>query len=167
MSLRKIRRCKTKNHAQDGGMLTPRGAQHPAILPWFLVLGWRPSFRFNHGHLARFIQRAGLLLDVLVLARSLGKPFPAFWILLADTTASAVRSLRITGFDKPKKAGTRIDHAKTRAKRRAPTSPKLNDECCAFQSTPDSAPRPSASGSREASGAWRPFSASRDANGCP
>jgi hypothetical protein len=59
-------RHKTKNHAQDGGMLGALLRQHPAILPWFLVLGWRPSFRFNHGHLARFAQRAGLLLDVLV-----------------------------------------------------------------------------------------------------
>jgi hypothetical protein len=37
---------KTKNHAQDGGMLSAKRHQHPAILPWFLVLGWRPSFRF-------------------------------------------------------------------------------------------------------------------------
>jgi hypothetical protein len=36
---------KTKNHAQDGGMLSAKRHQHPAILPWFLVLGWRPSFR--------------------------------------------------------------------------------------------------------------------------
>jgi hypothetical protein len=58
------RRHKTKNHAQDGEMLIAMRDQHPAILPWFLVLGWRPSFRFNHGHLARFAQSAGLPLDV-------------------------------------------------------------------------------------------------------
>jgi len=28
---------KTKNHAQDGGMLGATRDQHPAILPWFLV----------------------------------------------------------------------------------------------------------------------------------
>jgi hypothetical protein len=63
MSLRKKGRPKTKNHAQDGGRLRALPRQHPAILPWFLVLGWRPSFRFNHGHLARFAQSAGLPLD--------------------------------------------------------------------------------------------------------
>jgi hypothetical protein len=67
MSLRKTRRHKTKNHAQDGGMLGAIRRQHPAILPWFLVLGWRPSFRVSiTGTFARFAQRAGLLLDVLV-----------------------------------------------------------------------------------------------------
>jgi hypothetical protein len=29
-------------------------------------LGWRPSFRLSHGHLARFAQPAELLPDVLV-----------------------------------------------------------------------------------------------------
>jgi hypothetical protein len=65
MCLRKKGRHKTKNHAQDCEMLA-MWRQHPAILPWFLVLGWRPSFRVGHGYLARFAQRAGLLLDVLV-----------------------------------------------------------------------------------------------------
>jgi hypothetical protein len=37
MSLRKERCHKTKNHAQDGGMLGALLRQHPAILPWFLV----------------------------------------------------------------------------------------------------------------------------------
>jgi hypothetical protein len=55
-----------KKPCQDGGMLRASRRQHPAILPWFLVLGWRPSFRSSHGHLARFAQRAGLLLDVRV-----------------------------------------------------------------------------------------------------
>jgi hypothetical protein len=44
---------KTKNHAQDGEMLSAMRRQHPAILPWFPVLGWRPSFRLGPGHLAR------------------------------------------------------------------------------------------------------------------
>jgi hypothetical protein len=57
MCLRKKRRHKTKNHAQDGETLRALRCQHPAILPWFLVLGWRPSFRFNHGHLARHAHR--------------------------------------------------------------------------------------------------------------
>ena len=30
--------------------------QRPAILPWFLIFGWRPSPRY-HGLLARYIQR--------------------------------------------------------------------------------------------------------------
>jgi hypothetical protein len=47
MSLRKRSRQKTKNHAQDGRMLSAMRRQHPAILPWFLVLGWRPSFRVS------------------------------------------------------------------------------------------------------------------------
>jgi hypothetical protein len=46
MGSRKAGRQKTKNHAQDGGMLSAKRHQHPAILPWFSVLGWRPSFRF-------------------------------------------------------------------------------------------------------------------------
>jgi len=29
--------------------------QHPAILPWFSCLEWRPSFRW-YGHLARYAQ---------------------------------------------------------------------------------------------------------------
>jgi hypothetical protein len=67
MSLRKRRRHKTKNHAQDCEMLGALLRQHPAILPWFLVLGWRPSFRVSiTGILPVFAQRAGLLLDVLV-----------------------------------------------------------------------------------------------------
>jgi hypothetical protein len=45
MGLRKKGRQKTKNHAQDCEMLGAKPRQHPAILPWFLVLGWRPSFR--------------------------------------------------------------------------------------------------------------------------
>jgi len=66
MSSRKEGRHKTKNHAQDCGTLTAKRQQRPAILPWFLVLGWQPSFRLSHGQLARYAQPAGLLLDVLV-----------------------------------------------------------------------------------------------------
>jgi hypothetical protein len=82
MSLRKKGRQKTKNHAQDGRMLRALSRQHPAILPWFFGLGWRPSFRFSHGHLARFAQRAGLLLDVRLWARSPRETIsPSCWIL--------------------------------------------------------------------------------------
>src|SRR5271166_4049355 len=35
---------KHKNHAQDCGTLIDQ-AQRPAILPWLLSFGWRPSFR--------------------------------------------------------------------------------------------------------------------------
>jgi len=34
--MRKIARCWARCRVK-----------HPAILPWFLVLGWRPSFRFR------------------------------------------------------------------------------------------------------------------------
>jgi hypothetical protein len=44
MGSRKKGRQKTKNHAQDGERLNAL-RQHPAILPWFSILGWRPSFR--------------------------------------------------------------------------------------------------------------------------
>src|SRR5579872_6512176 len=98
MSLRKKGRPKTKNHAQDGGTLRATRHQHPAILPWFLVLGWRPSFRVSHGHLARLAQRAGLLLDLRFRARML-------------------RALAHDPFQKPSWLSN--DHAKTRAKRRA------------------------------------------------
>src|ERR1700761_1999607 len=47
---------KHKNHAQDCEMLTSMRGQHPAILPWFLCLGWRPSFRVARAP-ARFAQR--------------------------------------------------------------------------------------------------------------
>ncbi|MBR0850449.1 hypothetical protein JQ543_22085 [Bradyrhizobium diazoefficiens] len=43
MGSRKKDGSKNKNHAQDCGMLI--GDQRPAILPWFLDVGWRPSFR--------------------------------------------------------------------------------------------------------------------------
>src|ERR1700757_995633 len=36
---------KNKNHAQDCGTLIGAGDQRPAILPWFLDFGWRPSLR--------------------------------------------------------------------------------------------------------------------------
>jgi hypothetical protein len=56
---------KRKNHAQDGGTLIASRDQYPAILPWFLCSGWRPSFR-SYGHLPRPV--AGLLLSTLGLS---------------------------------------------------------------------------------------------------
>src|ERR1700753_2965993 len=89
-------------------MLRAARRQHPAILPWFLVLGWRPSFRFGHGHLARFAQRAGLLLDLGVWRDPSGKPFPLFLDLARMTRQLLPRALRITGSDEPgKKTGFR------------------------------------------------------------
>ena len=40
---------KRKDHAQDGEMLIANRDQHPAILPWSLNFGWRPSFRVFKG----------------------------------------------------------------------------------------------------------------------
>jgi hypothetical protein len=54
MGSRKSGRLKHKNHAQDCETLTRD--QHPAILPWFLYFGWRPSFRKSRAP-ARFAQR--------------------------------------------------------------------------------------------------------------
>jgi hypothetical protein len=42
---------KRKDHAQDGEMLIAFRDQHPAILPWSLNFGWRPSFRVVKGTL--------------------------------------------------------------------------------------------------------------------
>jgi len=62
MGSRKNERSKNKNHAQDCETLSARLRQRPAILPWFLNLEWRPSFRW-YGHLTRYRPEAGLLLD--------------------------------------------------------------------------------------------------------
>src|SRR6476661_1450667 len=65
---------KHKNHAQDCETLISTRDQHPAILPWFLCFGWRPSFR-STGILPR--PAAGLLLDVLRMIGS-GNRKPCF-----------------------------------------------------------------------------------------
>src|ERR1700761_2002862 len=144
----KERRPKNKNHAQDCETLTASG-QHPAILPWFLDLGWRPSFRLGHGHLARCAQRPDCCWT-FDGARSFSASSPC---------ASPISESEQAGF-------------RTIMQKRAPIDArvlhcKLNGECCAFRSTPDTAPRPFSSGSRGASGGWRPFSTTRDVNGCP
>ena len=53
---------KNKNHAQDCGTLIGAGDQRPAILPWFLDFGWRPSFRVIRAP-CPLCPAAGLLLD--------------------------------------------------------------------------------------------------------
>lgn len=78
MSLRRKRRHKTKNHAQDGGMLGALLRQHPAILPWFLVLGWRPSFRFKSRAPCPFRPASRIAAGrYLFRLDPFGKPFPA------------------------------------------------------------------------------------------
>ena len=66
MSSREDGRHKTKNHAQDCRTLTAERCQRPAILPWFLVLGWRPSFRFKSRAACPLRPAAGLPLDVQI-----------------------------------------------------------------------------------------------------
>jgi hypothetical protein len=63
-------------------MLNAKRHQHPAILPWFLVLGWRPSLRFKSRAHCPLCPAAGLLLDVRI-------EHDVFCVML----------LRITGFD--------------------------------------------------------------------
>ena len=121
--MRKIARCWARCRVK-----------HPAILPWFLVLGWRPSFRVSHGHLARFAQRAGLLLDVLVRARSLRETVSrCLRITPQGHDSFCLMSLRIIGFEGPDETGTRIDDAKTRAKWRAHTSLSSTTNVVLFQ----------------------------------
>jgi hypothetical protein len=80
MSSRKRRRHKTKNHAQDCEMLgaLPRQASgDPAMVSGFRMASILS--RKYHGHLARFVQRAGLLLDVRNLGSiPSGNRFPLF-----------------------------------------------------------------------------------------
>jgi hypothetical protein len=62
MGSRKKDGSKNKNHAQDCGALIEAGDQRPAILPWFLDFGWRPSFRVIRAP-CPLCPAAGLLLD--------------------------------------------------------------------------------------------------------
>src|SRR5579862_4146433 len=55
---------KNKNHAQDGRTLIEEGDQRPAILPWSLDFGWRPSFRKSRAP-CPFRPVAGLPRDAL------------------------------------------------------------------------------------------------------
>jgi hypothetical protein len=68
---------KRKDHAQDGETLIAIGDQRPAILPWSLNFGWRPSFRVvSRAPCPR--PAAGLLLDDLVEHDLSGKPVSTF-----------------------------------------------------------------------------------------
>jgi hypothetical protein len=51
MVSRKQGRLKRKDHAQDGETLIAIRDQRPAILPWSLNFGWRPSLRVVKGTL--------------------------------------------------------------------------------------------------------------------
>src|SRR3954463_3803492 len=65
MGSRKKDGSKNKNHAQDCGTLIEAGDQRPAILPWFLDFGWRPSLRVIRAP-CPLCPAAGLLLDCSV-----------------------------------------------------------------------------------------------------
>jgi hypothetical protein len=62
-------------------MLIATGDQHPAILPWSLCFGWRPSFRVVMGIWPR--PAAGLLLGVLCLSMIFPEDrYPLFRVML-------------------------------------------------------------------------------------
>jgi hypothetical protein len=79
--------------------------QHPAILPWFLVLGWRPSFRVgNTGTLPVSPSEPDCCWTFSFRPGPFGKSFPAFFgSRLKDMTASALCPSRIIGSDTPNK----------------------------------------------------------------
>jgi hypothetical protein len=73
----KAGRLKRKDHAQDCEMLIASRDQHPAILPWSLNFGWRPSFRVVKGTLPPPSGR--IAAGRTVLERDLfGKPVSSF-----------------------------------------------------------------------------------------
>jgi len=77
MVSRKQGRLKRKDHAQDGETLIANRDQHPAILPWSLNFGWRPSFRVVKGTLPPPSGR--IAAGRTVLERDLfGKPVSSF-----------------------------------------------------------------------------------------
>jgi hypothetical protein len=95
MSSRKSGRLKHKNHAQDCETLTRD--QHPAILPWFLYFGWRPSFRKSRAP-CPLCPAAGLLLDVLFEHDLAGKTVSVFsHHTLAHDCLSKVAKIREIG----------------------------------------------------------------------
>src|SRR5215468_44667 len=95
-------------------MLSAKRHQHPAILTWFLVLGWRPSFRFKSRAPCPLRPAAGLLLDVRI-------EHGVFCVML----------LCITGFETVKRRFPN-DDAKTRAERRACTSKQAQRRMLCF-----------------------------------
>src|SRR5260221_14130164 len=113
MGSRKKGRPKTKNHAQDGERLSAMPRQHPAILPWFSVLGWRPSFRIKSRAPCPSCPAAGLLLDFRI-GRDLSESCPC---------ASSVSKNEIQFSN---------DDTKTRAERRACTSKQTQRRMLCF-----------------------------------
>jgi hypothetical protein len=93
-TMRKIARCWARYRVK-----------HPAILPWFLVLGWRPSFRVSiTGTLPVLPSEPDCCWTRLFGHDPIGKLFPAFLgSTLKDMTASALCPSRIAGFDGPAK----------------------------------------------------------------
>jgi hypothetical protein len=116
MSLRKERCHKTKNHAQDGGMLGALRRQHPAILPWFLVLGWRPSFRVRiTGTLPVSPSEPDCCWTFLFKHGAFGNHFPRFLDHARGHGGFRLMPLRIIG-SKAVRSWLSVDHAETRAK---------------------------------------------------
>src|SRR3569623_1725696 len=62
MGSRKKGRLEKQKPCQDCRTLIGAGDQRPAILPWFLDVGWRPSFRVIRAP-CPLRPAAGLLLD--------------------------------------------------------------------------------------------------------
>src|SRR3954452_11260655 len=163
MGSRKKDGSKNKNHAQDCGTLIEAGDQRPAILPWFLDFGWRPSLG-SYGRLARCAQPPDCCWTVSRHEREhRSAVFAHHARMLAVNGSHPTRTQprrktfkQTLSFEITRENARRLARART-----------LNDECCASRAAPCNAPRPSSSHSRGASGGSRPASRDRDANGCP
>ena len=88
------------------GALPRQASGDPAMVSGFRMASILS--RKYHGHLARFAQRAGLLLDVLVQARSPRETVSRFFKDRAGGHDSfCLMPLRMIGFDEPDEAGSR------------------------------------------------------------
>jgi hypothetical protein len=86
------------------GALPRQASGDPAMVSGFRMASILS--RKYHGHLARFAQRAGLLLDVLVQARPHRETVSRFSRITPQGHDSfCLMSLRIVGFDEPDGAG--------------------------------------------------------------
>jgi len=87
------------------GALPRQASGDPAMVSGFRMASILS--RKYHGHLARFAQRAGLLLDVLVPERSPRETVSRFFqgITPQGHDSFCLMSLRIVGFDEPDGAG--------------------------------------------------------------
>jgi hypothetical protein len=91
---------------RDAGRVAASASGDPAMVSGFRMASILS--RKYHGHLARFAQRAGLLLDVLVRARSARETFSrCLRITPQGHDSFCLMPLRIIGFDEPDKAGSR------------------------------------------------------------